>query len=174
MPSDDYRFTEDDLGAVLGYVRSLPPVDRVLPPKSPGPMARILGVFTDFPLATAARIDHTSVRLATPAGEADPVTRGAYLVSTAACQGCHGDDFTGGGGPPPGASNITPVGIGDWNEQHFLTAIREHKRPNGSPINEVMPRLYGQMTDADLRAIFAYLRTVPPRGAKSANQKKAS
>ncbi len=174
MPSDDYRFTEEDLGAVLGYVRSLPPVDRVLPAKSLGPMARILGLFTDFPLAIAARIDQASVRLATPVGEADPVARGAYLVSTAACQGCHGGDFTGGGGPPPGASNITPVGLGDWNEQHFATAIREHKRPNGSTINEVMPRLYGQMTDADLRAIFAYLRTVPPLGEKTANQKKGS
>jgi mono/diheme cytochrome c family protein len=172
MPSNDYRFTEEDLGALLGYLRSLPPVDRVMPTKSVGPMARILGLFTDFPLAAAARIDHASVRLAVPANEADPVAKGAYLVSTAACQGCHGTDFTGGGGPPPGAANITPVGIGDWNEQQFLTAIREHKRPNGSTIDEAMPRWYGQMSDADLRAIFAYLRTVPPGGEKTASQEK--
>jgi mono/diheme cytochrome c family protein len=174
MPSNEYRFTEEDLGALLGYLRSLPPVDRVLPPKSVGPMARILGLFADFPLAAAARIDHASVRLAEPANETDPVAKGAYLVSTAACQACHGADFTGGGGPPPGAANITPIGIGDWNEQQFLTAIREHKRPDGSTIDEVMPRLYGQMSDADLRAIFAYLRTVPPGGEKTANQKKGN
>ena len=173
MPSNDYRFTEEDLGALLGYVRSLPPVDRMMPPKSVGPMARVLGLFVDFPLAPAARIDHANVRLAAPANEADPVEKGAYLVSTAACQGCHGADFTGGGGPPPGASNITPTGIGDWNEQQFLTAIREHKRPNGSTIDEVMPRLYGQMSDRDLRAIFAYLRTVPPAGEKTASQKNS-
>jgi mono/diheme cytochrome c family protein len=173
MPSNDYGFTEEDLGALLGYVRSLPPVDRMMPPKSVGPMARVLGLFVDFPLATAARIDHANVRLAAPANEADPVAKGAYLVSTAACQGCHGADFTGGGGPPPGASNITPIGIGDWNEQQFLTAIREHKRPNGSTIDEVMPRLYGQMSDRDLRAIFAYLRTVPPAGEKTASQKNS-
>ena len=174
MPSNDYRFTEEDLGALLGYVRSLPPVDRVLPSKSVGPMARVLGLFVDFPLAPAARIDHANVRLATPANEADPVARGAYLVSTAACQGCHGPDFAGGGGPPPGAANITPIGIGDWNEQQFLTGIREHKRPNGSTIDEGMPRTYGQMSDADLRAIFAYLRTVPPGGEKTASQKTGS
>jgi mono/diheme cytochrome c family protein len=174
MPSDDYRFTEEDLGALLGYVRSLPPVDRVLPSKSVGPMMRVLGLFVDFPLASAARIDHANVRLATPADEADPVAKGAYLVSTAACQGCHGADFTGGGGPPPGAANITPIGIGDWSEQQFLTAIREHKRPNGSTIDEVMPRLYGQMSDRDLRAIFAYLRTVPPGGEKTARQKNGT
>ncbi len=172
MPSNDYRFTEEDLGALLGYLRSLPPVDRVMPAKSVGPMARILGLFTDFPLAAAARIDHANVRLAAPASAADPVATGAYLVSTAACQGCHGADFTGGGGPPPGAANITPIGIGDWSERQFLTAIREHKRPNGSPIDEAMPRWYGQMSDADLRAIFAYLRTVPRGGEKTASQKQ--
>jgi mono/diheme cytochrome c family protein len=172
MPSNDYRFTEEDLGALLGYVQSLPPVDRVLPPKSVGPMARILGLFTDFPLAIAARIDHAKVRFAAPASGADPVATGAYLVSTAACQGCHGADFSGGSGPPPGAANITPIGIGDWNEQQFLTAIREHKRPNGTTIDEAMPRLYGQMSDRDLLAIFAYLRTVPPSGEKTASQKK--
>ncbi|MEO8077420.1 MAG: cytochrome c, partial [Acidobacteriota bacterium] len=49
MPSGDYRFTSDDLGAILGYVRSVPPVDRVPAPMSIGPMARTLGLFTDFP-----------------------------------------------------------------------------------------------------------------------------
>jgi cytochrome c553 len=137
-------------------------------------MARVLGLFVNFPLAPAARIDHADVRLATPANEADAVAKGAYLVSTAACQGCHRADFTGGGGPPPGAANITPIGIGDWNEQQFLTAMREHKRPDGSTIDEVMPRLYGQMSDGDLRAIFAFLRTIPPAGAKTASQKQGS
>jgi mono/diheme cytochrome c family protein len=171
MPSADYQFTEEDFGALVGYVRSMPPVDRVMPSMSPGPMARALGLFTDFPLAPAARIDHANVRFVTPPNAADPTATGAYLVSTAGCRGCHGHDFQGGGGPPPGGSNLTPVGIGDWNEQQFVAAIREHKRPNGSTIDEAMPRLYGQMSDGDLRAILAFLRTVPPTGEKSPNQK---
>jgi mono/diheme cytochrome c family protein len=171
MPSADYQFTEEDFGALVGYIRSVPPVDRVPQPMSVGPMARALGLFTDFPLAPAARIDHAVVRFATPPNAADPTAMGAYLVSTGACRGCHGADFTGGGGPPPGGSNLTPVGIGGWTEQQFMTAIREHKRPDGSTIDEAMPRMYGQMSDGDLRAIFAFLRTVPPAGEKSANQK---
>ena len=174
MPSADYQFTEEDFGALVAYIRSVPPVDREPPSMSVGPMARALGLFTDFPLAPAARIDHANVRFATTPNAADPIATGAYLVSTGGCRGCHGVDFTGGGGPPPGASNITPVGIGAWNEQQFMTAIREHKRPNGSTIDEAMPRLYGQMSDADLRAIFAFLRTVPAGGEKSANQKKGA
>jgi len=39
---------------------------------------------------------------------------------------------------------------------------------------EVMPRAYGEMADEDLARIYAYLRTVPPAGAKSSNQQKAA
>jgi mono/diheme cytochrome c family protein len=173
MPSSDYQFTEEDLGSILGYLRSLPAVDRVPAPASVGPMARALGLFTDFPLTPAAHIDHATVHLA-PTPGSDLAGAGAYVVSSAGCKGCHGPDLRGGGGPPPGAGNITPVGIGDWTEQQFLTALREHKRPNGTIIEEVMPRVYGQMSDADLRSVFAYLKTVPPAGEKSANQKKAN
>jgi mono/diheme cytochrome c family protein len=171
MPVADYKFSAEDLGAIISYVKSMPPVDRQLPSTSFGPMARALGLFVDFPLAAASQIDHAQPRLATAPTSTDPVSTGAYLVSSAGCKACHGATFVGGGGPPPGASNITPVGIGDWTASAFLTAIREHKRPNGSTINEAMPRAYGQMSDADLQAIFAYLKTVPPAGEKRPNQK---
>jgi hypothetical protein len=80
----------------------------------------------------------------------------------------------GGGGPPPGAANITPVGIGNWSEQDFFTALRDHKRPNGTAIDDAMPRGYGQMADEDLRKIFSFLKTVPAAGEKSKNQLKAA
>lgn len=170
MPSADYHFTRADLAALIAYVSSVPPVDRELPPTSVGPLARVLGLFTGFPLAAAATIDHQRVSFAAERRADDAVAQGEYLISTAGCRGCHGRDLTGGGGPPPGASNLTPVGIPGWAEQDFLTALREHKRPNGSTLHEAMPRGYGQMADADLKHMFAYLRTVAPAGKKSANQ----
>ena len=88
------------------------------------------------------------------------------------CRGCHGANLTGGGGPPPGASNITPAGIGDWSEPDFFVALRTHKRPNGSEISESMPRTYGEMSDDDLRRILGYLRSVPAAGQKTANQQR--
>jgi cytochrome c553 len=150
----------------------VPPVDRVPTPMSVGPMARALGLFTEFPLTPAAHIDHANVRFETPPNPDDRRATGEYLVSSAGCRGCHGTNFTGGGGPPPGAANLTPVGIGGRNEQQFLTAVREHKRPNGSTIDEAMPRVYGQMAEGDLRAIYVFLQTLPPAGEKTANQKK--
>ncbi|HZA34443.1 MAG TPA: cytochrome c, partial [Vicinamibacterales bacterium] len=93
-----------------------------------------------------------------------------HTVETAGCRGCHSPDLTGGGGPPPGASNITPVGIGDWSDADFLKAIRTHVRPNGTQIAETMPPGYGGMTDQELTAVHAYLKTVPGKGKRSKTQ----
>ena len=119
-------------------------------------------------------IDHSQPRLAARPEPSDAVAIGKYLVSSAGCHACHGAQLTGGGGPPPGGSNITPVGIGGWSERDFVVALRTHRRPNGSAIDDAMPRAYGDMSDEDLARIYAYLRTVPPAGAKTANQQKAA
>jgi mono/diheme cytochrome c family protein len=174
MPTVDYVFTAEDLGAVIAYVKSVPPVDRTVPAMSPGPMARALGLFVDFPLASAAMIDHGTSRLAARPDPANAVAIGKYLVESAGCYGCHRPQLTGGAGPPPGGSNITPVGIGDWSERDFLVALRTHRRPNGTAIDAAMPRTYGAMTDEDLGRIYAYLRTVPAAGTKTANQQKTA
>jgi mono/diheme cytochrome c family protein len=170
MPVVDYRFTAEDLGALIAYVKSVPPVDRTVPTMSVGPVARALGLFVDFPLASASLIDHSQPRLVARPDPGDPVAAGRYLVASAGCYGCHNPQLTGGAGPPPGGANITPVGIGTWTQQDFVTALRTHRRPNGTTIAEVMPRAYGDMSDEDLARIFAYLRTVPPAGTKKPNQ----
>ena len=102
MPSADYKFTESDLGAIVAYIRSVPPVTREFPKPSIGPMARALGVAGKFPLFVAEMIDHRNVAFAKPVDQANPVSAGDYLISTAGCRGCHRPDFTGGAGPPPG------------------------------------------------------------------------
>lgn len=62
--------------------------------------------------------------------------------------------------------NLTPdpTGLGTWTEKEFITAIRTGKdRDTGRPILPPMPwRVYRHFTDEDLKAIFAYLRTIPP------------
>jgi mono/diheme cytochrome c family protein len=161
MPTVDYVFTPEDLGAIIAYVKSVPPVDRTVPAMTPGPMARALGLFAGFPLASASMIDHSQRRLAAAPNLADPVAAGKYLVESAGCYG-----------PPPGGANITAVGIGDWSQADFVTALRTHRRPNGSTIEETMPRSYGEMSDEDLGRVYAYLRTVRPAGEKTKNQKK--
>lgn len=63
--------------------------------------------------------------------------------------------------------NLTPdenTGIGIWTEDIFIKTLRTGKHWGTSrPILPPMPWPgYAQMTDADLRAIFAYLRSIPP------------
>ena len=110
------------------------------------------------------------------------VERGGYLVNTVmTCQNCHtpmgpnGPDFSkalSGGlafDEPPfkvTASNITQdkeTGIGNWTDAEIKTLLRTGKRPNGVQIAEVMPTaFYGIITESDMNAIVAYLRTVKP------------
>jgi mono/diheme cytochrome c family protein len=65
------------------------------------------------------------------------------------------------------ASNLTPeptTGIGTrYTEANFIATMRTGKKPNGTPIMPPMPSdVYQNMTDDDLKAIFAYLRTLKP------------
>jgi mono/diheme cytochrome c family protein len=112
-----------------------------------------------------------------------PLDRGNYLMnSIVACGNCHtpqtpqgpaqGKELAGGtkfdeGGPFVSyASNITPdpeTGIGKWTDRELIIAIREGKRPDGTTIGPPMPiPLYRSLSDEDVHAIVAYIRSVPP------------
>ena len=160
MPSHEFRFTEQNTADAIAFFRSLPPIDREHPAPKPGPLARALS-FGPLPLLPAELIDHDHVTFAKPLASTDPIVRGQHLLDTAGCRGCHSPELAGGGGPPPGASNITPVGIGAWSDADFITALRTHVRPNGTKISDSMPPAYGQMTDDELKSI----RAVPANGA---------
>ena len=79
------------------------------------------------------------------------------------------DQFTAWAGPwgISYAKNLTPdenTGIGSWSEETFVTAIRTGKHMGVSrPILPPMPwNVYVNLTDADLKAVYAYLRSLPP------------
>lgn len=169
MPSQDYKFTAADAGALIAYIRSLPPVDREVPAPDVGFLARALGVTNKFPLLSAEFIDHQAVAFVPVADRSEATVAGDYLISISGCRGCHGPALTGDGGMPD-ASNLTPTGIGSWTEDQFLVAIREARRPNGSEILPTMPKIYKQMPEDELRKIFAYLKTLPPAGVKGKHQ----
>jgi cytochrome c553 len=169
MPSQDYQFTKADMAALIAYLRTLPPVDREIPPPQLSFLARALGAAGFFPLLSAEYVDHAAVDFAPEADRSTDAAAGDYVISTAACRGCHGPALDGVGGPP-GVSNLTPVGIGAWTETDFTRAIREARRPNGTEILPTMPRVYKELPDDQIRQIFAYLKTLKPSGEKGRNQ----
>ena len=122
----------------------------------------------------------TAARAAT-AGDAK---RGEYLTIAGGCVACHtagGKDavrFAGGYAlkTPFGTfygPNLTPhpqAGIGRWSEADFMRAMREGLRPDGAHYFPAFPYpSYTRIVDADLRDLWAYLRSLPP----SARQNQA-
>jgi mono/diheme cytochrome c family protein len=176
MPSTDYvHLTDGDLAAIVAWVKSRPAVDSVQPTVTVGPVGRALFVAGKLPILHAERIDHErSVAMAaTPGATAE---YGKYIAAVG-CQGCHGPALAGGpivGGAPdwPPASNLTPAGgIRTWTEAQFTAFMRTGKRPDGSPVNEVMPiRLTKRLTDEELRALWLYLQTLPAAAAQVASR----
>jgi mono/diheme cytochrome c family protein len=171
MPSYEYYpISDEDLGQMIAYLKSVPPVDRVLPTNSVRPLGRALLLAGELPLLPAEMIDHAAPRLAAPPEGPTP-EYGGYLAFS--CIGCHGVGLSGGkipGTPPdfPRATNITPdeeTGIGKWEEADFFRAMREGRRPDGSAIDPFMPweTVTSRMTDDEIRALWLYLRTVPAR-----------
>lgn len=167
MPSVEFTGMSDaDLAAIVAYVRSLPADPTPTVPLRAGPVVRALEVAGQVELASAAEIDHAKPHPATV--KAEPTAAfGEYL--TRGCTGCHGPGLSGGKvpGTPPDwkpAANLTPAGIGHYTEADFIRVLREGKRPNGVPVDTLMPwRLTKHMTDVELKAMYAYLRTVPPK-----------
>jgi mono/diheme cytochrome c family protein len=167
MPAFEHTgMSDEDLGALIAYVRSLPSVTQLPPASRAGPVLRGLFAAGMVLLLSAEQVDHEKPHPAHVDAEPTPAY-GNYLSGM--CQGCHGPQLSGGkipGAPPEWkpAANITPAGIGHWSERDFMSALRTGRRPDGSPIDTLMPwREFGKMNDVELRALYAYLRSVPSR-----------
>lgn len=163
MPSGDYEdMSDDDVAALAAYVLSLPPVAELPPPSEVRPLGRVLHLLGRFPLLPAESIDHRKRHRNAP-DVAPNAQYGFYLAQV--CTGCHGQNFAG-TQPGPGApfaSDLRPgASTSGWQEADFIRAMREGKRPDGSAIDPFMPwQNIGRMTDVELRAIWAYLQTLP-------------
>lgn len=168
MPSNTFYYIGDeDLGTLIAYLKSLPPVDNQLPERRIEPLGRLMMAVGMFPPLPVDQIDHAS-----PPPEApEPgvtVAYGEYLAQT--CRECHGDRLNGKPFGPPGqeipSPNLTPGGVlVSWTEQDFITTLRSGTTPYGKPLNEDMPwQSFGQMSDDELRALWIYLQSLPALG----------
>jgi len=112
------------------------------------------------------------------------VKRGKYLVTFGGCMDCHTPGYFFGkpdmarylagsevGFEIPGLGvfagpNLTPdkeTGLGGWTDAQIIAAMQKGVRPDGRMLAPIMPwRAFANMTAADVRAVVAYLRTLPP------------
>ncbi len=169
---------EDDVHAVLAYIRSLKAIE------GEAPIGKL-----NFPLNFIVRTMPAANTFGARPSPDDKVAYGKYMTRAALCTDCHtpiddrgtplpGMDFAGGiefyeTGHRVRAANITPdanTGIGSWTEQQFIDKFKGFENPTNATLaeheraqNTVMPiTAYAGMTREDLSAIFAYLRTLKP------------
>ena len=170
MPFPFYKvFTPRDLDAVVAYLRSVAPVAHEVP---------IPTYKSEMPVA------------AYPGGEtamseeqlADPVRRGFYLATIGHCMACHtpkiserqdfanalgkgGEVFTGpfGTSVAPNITSHRSAGIGAWSDAEIKRAITQGISRDGHRLKPPMFfAAYRRLSEPDLDAIVAWLRTLPP------------
>lgn len=169
MPYTAYRhLSDEDLASVVAYVKSLQPIRKVQPASA-----------VPFPVKHLIKSVPQPIETSVPEPADDPVSRGNYLVTVAGCSHCHTPQKQGkeieslalaGGfvleahGKKVASSNITQhaSGISYYDEKRFIEVMRTG-HVGSRPLSAIMPwTIYKGMTDEDLRAMFAYLKTVKP------------
>jgi mono/diheme cytochrome c family protein len=177
------NMADDDLKDVIAFLRSDHPLVRPVrakrPASQPSLLTKVLSRVAFKPLP------YPEAPIVAP-DFADKVAHGRYLVQARAmCFPCHSADFAkldefvpersagylGGGNAMPDmngrivkTANITAdpeTGIGKWTEDEFVRLLRTGVRPDQTVI--VYPMVpFPELDDDEARAIYAYLRTVPP------------
>jgi mono/diheme cytochrome c family protein len=170
MPAQYLRnMTDRDLGALVAYLRTVPPVDRVTPSRNVGLLTRLAMIAGWAPdLLPAEQIDQRTAA-ARARSEGEEASQGSYLVDLGACRVCHHPDLSGGLHPlavsgEPVPSDLTRAGpLASWSDGDFIRTLRTGVTPVGRPLDpRFMPwPRYAGMTDRELRAIWRYLRRIP-------------
>lgn len=172
------RMDKEDIYSIIAYVRGLPAIENNVPESQP-----------DFPMKFIINTIPQKPTHQTMPEKSDLLAYGGYMTNASGCVECHTkvdkgqiipDQMFGGGrdfkfpdGSTVFSANITPdkeTGIGAWTEDMFIARFKSYADstyiiPSVAPgeFNTIMPwTMYGQMTEEDLAAIYAYLKSVKP------------
>jgi mono/diheme cytochrome c family protein len=158
MPSQNLRhLSDEDAQAIIAYLRSQPAVPSRVPPTSPSLLAALM--------VGAGMIDVSAQPVPAPVvapPRAATSEYGRYLVSISDCRDCHGANLDGQAAfpAPPGPNLRSAAG---WTPEQFVQAMRTGTTPAGRALQPPMPwRQIGALDDGELRALHAYLRSLPP------------
>ena len=163
MPSQAFTpLTDADLGRLVGYLRSLPPV--------PGPSARVeIGPVGRIGLVLAKY--KTSLQLVEDAGVPPEATTGSatlgrYLARTS-CAQCHGADLRGASHPEGVAPDLQIAAA--YSVENFATLIRTGMGLGGRKLGVMTPwaaSYFSSFTAEEVDGLYAYLHTLPPAVSK--------
>lgn len=178
MPYPNYsQLDEEDIKSVIAYIRTLEPIEHEVEKSR-----------SDFPVNLLINTMPKPANLKAKPPKSDQINYGRYMATAASCTDCHtimgsngpvAEPFSGGAefrfpdGSVVRSANITPcekTGIGNWTEDQFIARFKAYAdsafvAPKIGPddFKTVMPwTFYGKMETEDLKAIFAYLKSLPP------------
>lgn len=168
-----------DIFDIIAYIKTLKPIKHETASSVPA-----------FPVSILINTMPQKPKFSKRPDESSKIDFGKYLVTMAGCAECHtkqekgkplpGMDFAGGfefkmpTGGIVSSVNITPdmeTGIGKLTEDEFVSFFKQFSKDSGyvapkvekGKLNTPMPwTMYGNMKAEDLKAIYAYLRTVKP------------
>ena len=170
------KMSKDDALSIIAYLRTLTSIQYEVPKRK-----------LQIPIREVVPyLPTTALEQNTKPAYADRETYGEYLVNMAACLDCHTPmkknnlllDLAYSGGQEfrvnafiVRSANITPdstTGIGTWTQEVFLAKFTQYRSADGYQYNpgknnSVMPwTTFAGMDDFDLKAMYAYLRTLKP------------
>lgn len=180
MPYSYYgRMDPEDIYDIISYIRTLDPIVNDVPDSK-----------ADFPVNIILKTIPKDGEPQKKPTKTDQVAYGKYLINAAGCVECHtpvddrgtilaGKEFSGGrnfsfpDGSVLSSANITSdktSGIGNWSEDSFVQIFKKYGDPTHhlskvqpGEFNTIMPwMMYAGMETDDLKAIFAYLKTIQP------------
>ncbi|MES1216400.1 MAG: c-type cytochrome [Bacteroidota bacterium] len=176
MPYPEYnRMAKEDLLSIIAYLRTLKPIKNKIPDRQ-----LMIPISMAYPPGLKSSID-SNMR---PPMD-NQIAYGGYLATISGCSDCHtpyvkgapdfkhflsGGNIFNGGTYKVTTANITPdsaTGLGTWTEERFMNKFIPYRKEEGYNFvagkqNTIMPlTFYAGMEDNDLKAIYAFLRTLP-------------
>lgn len=178
MPYVSYnRMAKEDLLNIIAYIRTLKPIKNSVPARQ---------MMVPIAMAYPGKMLQPSIDGNQRPDESDKLKYGQYLMTMASCVDCHtplspqGLDmsrmYAGGhvfdaGHFKVASANITSdveTGIGNLTEEQFMNRFTQYRKKEAYDFkageqNTIMPVIeIAGMTDDDLKALFAYMKTIPP------------
>jgi mono/diheme cytochrome c family protein len=169
MPSNSYtHLSDEDLGCLIAYVKSLPAIERTFSPRRFNYTAKVMagaGLFGElFPYN---EIDHTKARKVIAPPMADTPEYGHYVAKIGGCFACHGPDLGGGVSPDPVSPpvpNISKSGNpGKWSKEQFKQTFRSGLTPEGKNLDGKFMPFAGisALNDVEIEALYTYIQSLP-------------
>ena len=169
MPSESMCYLSDqDLGCLIAFIKTLPPIENQFDPPSLTSFSKILAGAGQFgELYPYKVIDHKkSMHVPHPVA-VNSLEHGLYMMRSHGCISCHKEDLKGGKSPDPVSPlvpNISATGNpGKWTRAQFIETLRTGKTPEGRMLDSKFMPFAGiaPFSDDEIGSIYDYIMSLP-------------